>query len=69
MFNMAFIHVHVRVRAMVFNATFNSIIGGGNQSIRGKPVAIHLQIYPIMVYWVLVAMRGIRTRNISGDMH
>jgi hypothetical protein len=40
---MAFIHVHVRVRAMVFNATFNSIIGGGNQSIRGKPVAIHLQ--------------------------
>jgi len=29
--------VIAKVRVMVFNATFNSVIGGGNRSTRRKP--------------------------------
>ena len=67
------LNVSVVVRVMILNATFNNIstlsvsfIGGEN--MRKPPTCCKL-LTNIMLYGVHIAINGIRTRNLGGDMH
>ena len=70
----------VYFRFMMFNATFNNISVISLRSVLSEeetrvprenqqPVAIHWQIYHIMLYQDDLAMNEVQTHNISGDRY
>jgi len=69
--------IYLRVRVMVFNATFNNIsvilclisfICWESQSTWRKPLVID-KLYLILLYRVHLAMNGIQTYNFGGDRY
>jgi hypothetical protein len=57
---------------MVFNATFNniSVISWRSALLETNDIQyVTDKLYNIMLYRVYLAVGGIRTHNLSGDMH
>ena len=72
-----FTYLILRVRVMVFNATFNNIsvkswrsvlFGGWNRSTRRKPPTCYKSLTNF-ISSSTPRLRGIRTHNVSGDRH